>query len=42
MFESVFTSQATTFEKAAKKAQRQARKKEKKGFFQRLFGKRKN
>jgi penicillin-binding protein 1A len=37
MFESVFSKQATTFEKAAKKAQRKARKKEKKGFFQRLF-----
>ena len=42
MFESVFTPQATTFEKAAKKAQRKARKKEKKGFFQRLFGKKKD
>jgi penicillin-binding protein 1A len=42
MFESVFSSQATTFEKAARKAQRKAHKKEKKGFFQRLFGKRKN
>ena len=39
MFERVFSNRVTTFEKASKKAQRQARKKEKKGFFQRLFKK---
>jgi penicillin-binding protein 1A len=39
-FERVFDSRTTTFEKASKKAQRKARKK--KGFFQRLFGKKDN
>ena len=42
MFESFFTTDATTFEKASKKAQRKARKKEKKGFFNRLFKRKKN
>jgi penicillin-binding protein 1A len=37
MFESVFSSDMTTFEKASKKAKRKARKKEKQGFFKRLF-----
>jgi len=41
-FESVFSNDVTTFERAAKKAQRQATKKEKKGFFQRLFKRKKN
>ena len=39
-FERVFDSRTTTFEKASRKAQRKARKK--KGFFQRLFGKKDN
>lgn len=42
MFESVFSSDITTFEKASKKAKRKARKKEKKGFFNRLFKRKKN
>lgn len=42
MFERVFSSDMTTFEKASKKAQRKARKKEKKGFFNRLFKRKKD
>ena len=42
IFESVFSSDMTTFEKASKKAKRKARKKEKKGFFNRLFKRKKD
>ena len=42
ILESVFSSDVTTFEKASKKAKRKARKKEKKGFFNRLFKRKKN
>ncbi len=42
IFEQVFSSEMTTFEKASKKARKKARKKEKKGFFNRLFKRKKD